>query len=64
LEKRYKAQAEAIKNVKINKVTVWENDQNGEDAKSSTANFLSGIYKSIPPLQDLFNMADRDLPEY
>ncbi|WP_299337673.1 flotillin family protein [uncultured Psychroserpens sp.] len=59
-----KTQAEAIKNIKIDKVTVWDNGGNGEDGKSSTANFLSGMYKSVPPLQDMFNMAGMDLPEY
>ena len=58
-----KIQAEAIKNIKIDKVTVWENGGNA-DGKSSTANFLSGMYKSVPPLQDMFNMAGMDLPEY
>jgi flotillin len=58
-----KAQAEAIKNIKIDKVTVWENGAN-EDGKSSTSNFISGMYKSVPPLQDMFNMAGMDLPEY
>lgn len=58
-----KTQAEAIKNIKIDKVTVWENGGKG-DGKSSTANFLSGMYKSVPPLQDMFNMAGMDLPEY
>ncbi|MBF8149745.1 flotillin family protein [Winogradskyella sp. F6397] len=59
-----KAQAEAIKNIKIDKVTVWDNGASGEDGKSSTANFLSGMYKSVPPLQEMFNMAGMDLPEY
>ncbi|WP_100611168.1 flotillin family protein [Confluentibacter lentus] len=58
-----KTQAEAIKNIKIDKVTVWENG-NGKDGKSSTANFLSGLYQSVPPLQDMFNMAGMDLPDY
>ena len=58
-----KTQAEAIKNIKIDKITVWENG-NDKDGKSSTANFLSGMYKSVPPLQDMFNMAGMDLPEY
>jgi flotillin len=57
-------QSEAIKNIKIDKVTVWDNGSNGEDGKSSTANFLSGMYKSVPPLQEMFNMAGMDLPEY
>ncbi|GAA4246480.1 MULTISPECIES: flotillin family protein [Winogradskyella] len=59
-----KTQADAIKNIKIDKVTVWDNGSSGEDGKSSTANFLSGMYKSVPPLQEMFNMAGMDLPEY
>jgi len=59
-----KVQADAIKNIKIDKVTVWDNGSSGEDGKSSTANFLSGMYKSVPPLQEMFNMAGMDLPEY
>ncbi|MCC1485274.1 flotillin family protein [Winogradskyella immobilis] len=59
-----KIQADAIKNIKIDKVTVWDNGGNGENGKSSTANFLSGMYKSVPPLQEMFNMAGMDLPEY
>ncbi len=58
-----KMQVEAIKNIKIDKITVWENGGNG-DGKTSTANFLSGLYKSVPPLQEMFNMAGMDLPEY
>lgn len=58
-----KIQAEAIKNIKIDKVTVWDNGQK-TDGKSSTSNFISGMYKAVPPLQDMFNMAGMDLPEY
>jgi flotillin len=56
-------QTEAIKNIKIDKVTVWEGGQQGE-GKSSTANFVSGLYKSVPPLKDIFDMAGMDLPNY
>ena len=56
-------QVEAVKNIKIDKVTVWDNGgSNGEN--SSTANFISGMMKSVPPLNDLFNMAGLNLPEY
>ncbi|GGG93931.1 hypothetical protein GCM10011416_08980 [Polaribacter pacificus] len=58
-----KTQAEAIKNIKIDKVTVWENG-GGENGKSSTSNFISGMYKSVPPLQEMFNMAGMQLPDY
>ncbi len=58
-----KMQTEAIKNIKIDKVTVWEGGQNGGD-KNSTANFVSGLYKAVPPLKDIFDMAGMDLPDY
>lgn len=56
-------QVEAISNLKIDKVTVW--DTGGSDGKgSSTANFVSNLIKSIPPLQDVASMAGVELPEY
>ncbi|MCG1034912.1 flotillin family protein [Polaribacter sargassicola] len=58
-----KTQAEAIKNIKIDKVTVWENGSN-KDGKTSTSNFISGMYKAVPPLQEMFNMAGMQLPDY
>ncbi|MEM7084854.1 MAG: SPFH domain-containing protein [Bacteroidota bacterium] len=59
-----KMQAEAIKNIKIDKVTVWENGGGGKDGKTSTSNFISGMYKAVPPLQEMFNMAGMQLPDY
>ncbi|NER17125.1 flotillin family protein [Spongiivirga citrea] len=59
-----KTQAEAIKNIKIDKVTVWDSGAKTQDGKNSTANFISGMYKSVPPLQEMFNMAGMQLPEY
>lgn len=56
-------QADAIKNIKIDKVTVWENG-GGKDGKTSTSNFISGMYKAVPPLQEMFNMAGMQLPNY
>jgi flotillin len=58
-----KMQTEAIKNIKIDKVTVWDGGHNA-DGKGSTANFMSGLYKAVPPLKDIFDMAGMDLPEY
>lgn len=63
LEELVKAQAEAIKNIKIDKITVWENG-GGKDGKTSTANFLSGMVQSLPALHDVAGMAGLDLPEY
>lgn len=58
-------QVEAIKNIKIDKITVWDNQSGtGEDGKTSTANFVSGLMKSVPPLHELFDMAGLSLPDY
>jgi flotillin len=58
-----RTQAEAISNIKIDKVTVWDGGNNA-NGKTSTANFLSGMYKSVPPLAEMFNMAGMQLPSY
>ncbi|MBQ6892788.1 MAG: flotillin family protein, partial [Clostridia bacterium] len=61
LEELMRVQVDAIKNIKIDKVTVWDGGQNG-DGKTSTANFISGMMKSVPPLNEMFAMAGMQLP--
>ncbi len=63
LETLVATQVEAIKNIKIDKVTVWEGG-NQEGEGNSTSRFVSGLYKAVPPMNDLFNMAGMDLPQY
>lgn len=58
-----KTQVEAVKGVNIDHVTVWDSGNNA-DGKGSTANFVSGLMKSVPPLNDLFDLAGMNLPEY
>ena len=62
IEQLVAEQVEAIKNIKIDKVTVWDGG-NSADGKSSTANFLSGLLKSLPPLEEMYNMAGLSLPK-
>ena len=62
LEQLVSEQVEAIKNIKIDKVTVWDGGNNA-DGKSTTANFLSGLLKSLPPLEEMYNMAGLSLPK-
>ncbi len=58
-------QVEAVKNIKIDKITVWDSGNGqGDNGNSSTANFVSGMMKTVPPLNDLFNMAGLNLPSY
>lgn len=60
-----RTQVEAVKNIKIDKITVWDSGNgHGENGNSSTANFVSGMMKTVPPLNDLFNMAGLNLPTY
>lgn len=61
MEELIKIQVEAIKNIKIDKVTVWDT-ANGD--KNNTANFISGLIKAVPPMSDLFDMAGMKLPKY
>lgn len=64
LEDLVKTQVDAIKNIKIDKVTVWEGGNAKDGEGNSTSKFISGLYKAVPPMSDLFNMAGMDLPEY
>ena len=61
LEELVSRQVEAISNLKIDKITVWDSGANGE---SSTANFVANLFKSLPPLQDISEMAGFELPEF
>ncbi len=63
MEELTRIQVDAIKNLKIDKITVWDGG-NGKDGKNSTADFISGLYKSIPPMNEMFDMAGMQLPKY
>lgn len=63
LEEVAKLQAEAIKNLKIDKITVWDSGSSSEKG-SSTANFLSSMIKSLPPLHEIAAMSGVNLPSY
>ena len=63
MEDLIRIQVEAIKNVKIDKVTVWDSGES-KDGKSATAGYISGLMKSIPPLNEMFQMAGMNLPSY
>lgn len=55
-------QVEAIKNLKIDKITVW--DSGSANGTSSTANFAQNLIKSVPPLHEIARMAGVQLPDY
>ncbi|MCH5324911.1 MAG: flotillin family protein [Eubacterium sp.] len=65
MEELMKIQVDAIKNIKIDKVTVWDGGSgSGKDGKTATADFLSGMLKSIPPMGEMFNQAGMELPKF
>ena len=64
MEELTRIQVDAIKNLKIDKITVWDGGAQTPDGKGSTANFVSGLMKSIPPMNEMFDMAGMQLPKY
>ena len=61
LEDLVAKQVEAIKNINIDKITVWDSMKDG---KPTTAGFLSGLMGAVPPLNELFKMNGLELPDY
>jgi flotillin len=56
------ASARAISNIKFDKIVVWEGG--GQNGRSSTADFLSGMAKTMPPmLQVMRDIGGVELPE-
>lgn len=63
LEELMRIQVDAIKNIKIDKITVWDSGSNA-DGKSATSDFISGLMKSVPPMNELFKQAGMELPQF
>jgi len=62
-EELVKLQAGAIKDLKIDKITVWDSGT-PPPGSSSTAHFISQLPKVLPPLQDILSLAGLQLPEF
>ena len=56
------AQVEAIKNIQIDKITVWDSGS-GDNGNSGLAGFLRNLGGSLPPLHELARQAGVELPE-
>ncbi len=63
IEELVRIQVEAVKNLQIDKITVWDS-MGGEGGSPTTSNFLSGMMKSIPPLSETMKMAGIQIPEF
>ncbi len=55
-------QVKAISNLKIDKITVWDQGTNG-DGRNATSDFLSGIVGALPRMHELAKQAGIDLPK-
>ena len=56
------ASARAISNIKFDKVVVWENG--GQNGRGTTADFLSGMAKTLPPMMQVMrDIGGIELPE-
>ena len=63
IEAMVSAQTEAIRNLKIDKITVWDSG-NDKDGNSATSNFVSSLVQSLPPIHDGAKMSGVELPDY
>ena len=64
LPKLVEEQVKAVANLKIDKVTVWDSGTRGPAGRTRTADFVSGLVGSIPPLHEIARNAGVDLPQY
>ena len=56
-------QVKAISELKIDNITVWDSGTK-ENGKNSTADFVSGLMGSLPPLHQLAGSVGVKLPEF
>jgi flotillin len=65
MEELVARQTEAISNLKIDKITVWDSGNGAANGDGgSTSNFISSLMQSLPPVHDVAKMAGIELPEY
>ena len=57
------AQVEAIKNIQIDKITVWDSGSGDKNGNNGLAGFLRNLGGSLPPLHELARQAGVELPE-
>lgn len=62
LETLVAKQVEAIKNIKFDKITVWDGGT-GSANGSTTANFMKDLIKALPAMHDLAGQAGIELPQ-
>lgn len=61
LPKLVEAQVQAISNLKIDKITVWDTGT-GSDGRNTTSEFLAGVVGALPRMHELAKQAGIELP--
>lgn len=58
-------QTEALANLKIDKITVWDSGNgSGGDGTNATSGFIRNFISALPPVHDLAKQVGIDLPDY
>ncbi|MFC1529323.1 flotillin family protein [Gemmatimonadota bacterium] len=57
-------QVKAISDLNIDQITVWEGGRKDGNGKTDTADFISGLIGSLPPLHELTRNVGVKLPEF
>ncbi|MDW7691553.1 SPFH domain-containing protein [Flammeovirgaceae bacterium SG7u.111] len=63
MEELVAKQTDAISNLKIDKITVWDSG-NGNGEGGATSNFIKNFINTLPPIHDLAKQAGIDLPNF
>ncbi|WP_027001969.1 flotillin family protein [Hugenholtzia roseola] len=63
LEMLVEKQTEAIANLKIDKITVWENGASGANG-GATSNFVRNLINTLPPMHELAQQVGIELPRF
>ena len=50
--------------LKFDQITVWEKGKRGADGQGSTADFVSGVVSSRPPLHEIAQNVGVELPDF
>lgn len=57
-------QVAAIRNIKFDKIVVWDQGGKSEDGTNATGNFVKNMMNVVPPQSELFKMTGMQLPEW
>lgn len=66
MESLVSRQTEALANLKIDKITVWDsgNGSSGDEGTNATSGFIRNFISALPPVHDLAKQVGIDLPDY